>query len=112
MKMKSKSKKCKVETLEEFLAKVEEINDGIATISDNVNKLKGVNSKIINQPSQDERKKLVSVQEQYVQNNKQVGKRLQKLIKEEKNRLASTPAEFRNTEHSIKNTQLQTASKR
>jgi len=83
--MKSKTKKCtKVETLEEFLKKIEDINEDIAAVSGNVDKLKTVNSKIINEPSQIERKKLVSVQEEIIQRNKSVGKKLQKVIKEEK----------------------------
>ena len=112
MKMKSKSNKNKVETLEEFLTKIEQLNEGIAEINDNVDKLKTVNHKIINEPSQEERRKLVSVQEEYIHRNKQIGKKLQKLVKEEKHRLSKTPAEFHNSEHSVKTTQLQTASKR
>ena len=111
--MKSKTKKCtKVETLEEFLKKIEDINEDIAAVSENVDKLKTVNSKIINEPSQIERKKLVSVQEEIIQRNKSVGKKLQKVIKEEKQKLASIPKDLRSSDFTIKDTQLKNSSKR
>ena len=111
--MKSKTKKCtKVETLEEFLKKIEDINDDIGLVSGNVDKLKTVNSKIINEPSNVERKKLISVQEDIIQRNKSAGKKLQKVIKEEKQKLASVPEDLRNSEHIIKDTQLKNSSKR
>ena len=111
--MKSKTKKCtKVETLEEFLKKIEDINEDIAAVSGNVDKLKTVNSKIINEPSQIERKKLVSVQEEIIQRNKSVGKKLQKVIKEEKQKLASIPKDLRSSDFTIKDTQLKNSSKR
>jgi len=113
VKMKSKTKKCtKVESLEEFLKKIEDINEDIATISGNVDKLKTVNSKIINEPSQVERKKLVTVQEDIIQRNKSVGKKLQKVIKEEKKKLASIPNDLRSSDFTIKDTQLKNSSKR
>ena len=110
MKMKSKSKK--IETLEEFLDKIEELNNGIATVTENVNKLKAINQRILNEPSQVERQKQVSEQGTLIQDNKNVSRKLQKQIKEEKKRLASVPVNQRNNEHTIKDTQLQTASKR
>jgi len=47
-----------------------------------------------------------------IQDNKVVGKKIQKIIKEEKQRLAAIPTDVRNSEYSIKNTQLQTAAQR
>ena len=44
MKMKSKKSKAKDETLEDFLARIEELNEGIAAITENVNKLKTLNN--------------------------------------------------------------------
>lgn len=112
MKMRGKATKKVQESLEDFLTKIEELNEGIATVTENVNSLKAVNNKIINEPSSTERQKLVSVQEKLIHDNKVVGRRLQKMIKEEKQRLANTVPEHQTSEHNIKKTQLQTASQR
>jgi len=112
MKMKSKSKKSKVETLDEFLDKIEKHNADITTITENVKTLKSLNNKILNEPSQTERQKHLAQQTDLLQNNKQIGRKLQKQIKEDKSRLASVPAEDRNHEHPIKTNQLQTVSQR
>jgi len=110
--MKMKSKKSKGETLEDFLARIEELNEGIAAITENVNKLKTLNNKILNEPSQTERQKQVGEQGALIQENKSLSKNLQKSLKEEKKKLSSTPAELRNNEFNIKKTQLQTVSQR
>jgi len=111
-KMKMKSKKSKDETLEDFLARIEELNEGIAAITENVNKLKTLNNKILNEPSQTERQKQVGEQGALIQENKSLSKKLQKSLKEEKKKLSSTPAELRNNEFNIKKTQVQTVSQR
>jgi len=112
MKMKSKSKRSKEDTLEDFLGRIEEINDGIATITENVNSLRSVNNRILNEPSQTERQKQVGEQGTLIQENKTLSRKLQKSLKEEKKKLSSTPAHGRTNEFSIKNTQLQTVSQR
>ena len=112
MKMKSKSKRPKEETLEDFLGRIEEINDGIATITENVNSLRSVNNRILNEPSQTERQKQVGEQGTLIQENKTLSRKIQKSLKEEKKRLSSTPANGRTNEFSIKNTQIQTVSQR
>merc|ERR1711936_609125 len=111
-KMKMKSKKSKGETLEDFLARIEELNEGIAAITENVNKLKTLNNRILNEPSQTERQKQVGEQGTLIQENKTLSRKLQKSLKEEKKKLSSTPAHGRTNEFSIKNTQLQTVSQR
>jgi len=112
MKMKPKSKKSKVETLDEFLEKIEKHNADITTLTENVKSLKSINNKILNEPSQTERQKHLAQQTQLVNNNKLIGRKLQKQIKEDKSRLASVPVEDRNHEHPIKTNQLQTVSQR
>lgn len=112
MKMKSKSKKSKVETLEEFLEKIEKHNADITTITENVKTLKSLNNKILNEPSQSERQKHLAQQTELLHNNKLIGRKLQKQIKEDKARLTSVPVEDRNHEHPIKANQLQTVSQR
>ena len=99
--MKMKSKKSKDETLEDFLARIEELNEGIAAITENVNKLKTLNNKILNEPSQTERQKQVGEQGALIQENKSLSKKLQKSLKEEKKKLSSTAAELRNNIHQI-----------
>merc|ERR1712110_1266110 len=74
-KMKMKSKKSKDETLEDFLARIEELNEGIAAITENVNKLKTLNNKILNEPSQTERQKQVGEQGALIQENKSLSKK-------------------------------------
>ena len=95
MKMKPKSKKSKLETLDEFLEKIEKHNADITTLTENVKSLKSINNKILNEPSQTERQKHLGQQTQLVNNNKLIGRKLQKQIKEDKSRLASVPVEDR-----------------
>ena len=98
--------------MEDFLGRIEELNEGIAAITENVNKLKTLNNKILNEPSQTERQKQVGEQGSLIHENKTLSKKLQKSLKEEKKKLASTPAESRSNEFSIKKTQVQTVSQR
>jgi len=110
--MKMKSKKSKDETLEDFLGRIEELNDGITAITENVNKLKTLNNRILNEPSQTERQKQVGEQGTIIQENKSLSRKLQKSLKEERKKLSSTPEEYRSNEFTIKKTQLQTVSQR
>jgi len=98
--------------LEDFLGRIEELNDGITAITENVNKLKTLNNRILNEPSQTERQKQVGEQGTIIQENKSLSRKLQKSLKEERKKLSSTPAESRNNEFTIKKTQLQTVSQR
>ena len=111
MKMKSKSKK-EMETLEQFLSKIEDFSSRIDSLAANVETLKSVNNKILTEPSQMERKNHLSCQADIISNNKIVGRKLQKDIKEEKQRLAKPPEDQTVAEKTIRNTQLQTTSKR
>jgi len=110
--MKMKSKKSKDETLDDFLGRIEELNDGITAITENVNKLKTLNNRILNEPSQTERQKQVGEQGTIIQENKSLSRKLQKSLKEERKKLSSTPPESRSNEFTIKKTQLQTVSQR
>ena len=110
--MKMKSKKSKEETLEDFLGRIEELNDGITAITENVKNLKTLNNRILNEPSQTERQKQVGEQGAIIQENKSLSRKLQKSLKEERKKLSSTSEELRNNEFNIKKTQLQTVSQR
>jgi len=98
--------------LEDFLGRIEELNDGITAITENVKKLKTLNNRILNEPSQTERQKQVGEQGTIIQENKLLSRKLQKSLKEERKKLSSTPEESRSNEFNIKKTQLQTVSQR
>ena len=107
--MKSKSKQGP-ETLEQFLAKIEDFSRRIDSLAENVSKLKSVNNRILNEPSQTEREKHLSCQREIMSENKIVGRKLKKDIEEEKNKLSKQ--DHSGAEKTIKTTQLQTTSKR
>jgi len=107
--MKSKSKK-NPETLEQFLAKIEDFSIRIDSLAENISKLKSVNNRILNEPSQTEREKHLSCQAEIIRENKIVGRKLKKEIEEEKTKLSKNDQS--GTEKTIKTTQLQTTSKR
>ena len=107
--MKSKSKKVP-DTLEQFLAKIEDFSARIEGLAENVSKLKSVNNRLLNEPSQTEREKHLSSQAEIIRQNKIVGRKLKKEIQEEKTRLSKQDQS--ETERTIKTTQLQTTSKR
>merc|ERR1711902_177731 len=75
-------------------------------------KLKTLNNRILNEPSQTERQKQVGEQGTIIQENKLLSRKLQKSLKEERKKLSSTPEESRSNEFNIKKTQLQTVSQR
>lgn len=107
--MKSDKKK---DTLDEFLARIGELNDGITNIAENVNKLKTVQNKVLNEPSQQERQKHVATQTTLVQENKAIGRKIQKQIKEEQQKLTKLERDQIIGDVNIRNTQLQSVSKR
>jgi len=111
MKMKSKLKK-ETETLEQFLSRVEDYSNRVDSLATNVETLKSVNNRILNEPSQTERKKHLSSQAEIVSSNKVQGRRLQKEIKEEKQKLAKLSGDLTGAEKTIRKTQLQTISQR
>jgi syntaxin 1B/2/3 len=109
MKMKSGKKK---ETLEEFLSRVEELNTAIANITENTDKLKTVQKKILCEPSQQERQKLMSTQNDLIHDNKIVGRKIQKQIKEEQQKLSKLAKdESALNDINIRNTQIQSLGK-
>ena len=110
--MKMKSSKTK-ETLEEFLSRVEEMNTGIANITENTDKLKAIQRKVLSEPSQQERQKLISTQNDLIHNNKVVGRKIQKQIKEEQQRLSKLARDESSlNDINIRNTQIQSLGKR
>jgi len=111
--MKMKSEKKKKETLEEFLSRAEQLNEGIASIKENTDKLKSIQNKVLNEPSQQERQKLLSSQNDLIHENKVVGRKVQKQIKEEQQRLQKLVGkDDTGSDINIKHTQIQTISKR
>merc|ERR1712013_343963 len=110
MKMKSSNTK---ETLEDFLSRVEEMNTGIANITENTDKLKAIQRKVLSEPSQQERQKLISTQNDLIHNNKVVGRKIQKQIKEEQQRLSKLARDESSlNDINIRNTQIQSLGKR
>jgi len=109
MKMKSNKKK---ETLDDFLARVTDLNDGIGNIAENVDKLKNIQNKILNEPSQQERQKQVESQANLVHENKVVGRKIQKQLKEERSKLAKLERDETIGDINIRNTQIQSVSRR
>jgi len=110
--MKMKSSKTK-ETLEDFLSRVEEMNTGIANITENTDKLKAIQKKVLSEPSQQERQKLISTQNDLIHDNKVVGRKIQKQIKEEQQKLSKLAREESAlNDINIRNTQIQSLGKR
>jgi len=110
--MKMKSSKTK-ETLEDFLSRVEEMNTGIANITENTDKLKAIQKKILSEPSQQERQKLMSTQNDLIHDNKIVGRKIQKQIKDEQQKLSRlSREESALNDINIRNTQIQSLGKR
>ena len=109
MKMKSNKKK---DTLDEFLSRAEDLNTGIANITDNANKLKTVQNKVLAEPSQQERQKLLATQNDLIHENKLVGRKVQKQIKEEQQRLTKLGRDEAINDINIRYTQIQSISRR
>merc|ERR1712012_968256 len=84
-KMKSLRKK-QADTLEDFLARIEECTANLGKLQDNVGELKLVQAKVLAEPSERERVKHLTKQQNLVRENKGLGSSLQKLIKQEKAR--------------------------
>jgi len=110
--MKMKSGKTK-ETLEDFLSRVEDLNIAIANITENTDKLKTTQKKILCEPSQQERQKLIVTQNDLIHDNKVVGRKIQKQIKEEQQKLSKLARDESNlNDINIRNTQIQSLGKR
>eukprot|EP00092_Neocalanus_flemingeri_P008673 GFUD01009343.1.p1 GENE.GFUD01009343.1~~GFUD01009343.1.p1 ORF type:complete len:273 (+),score=79.87 GFUD01009343.1:501-1319(+) len=109
MKMKSIKKK---ETLDEFLARVEELNTGVSNLTENVNNLKTVQQKVLNEPSQQERQKQLSIQNNLIHENKVIGRKIQKQIKEEQQKLVKLERDQTISDINIRNTQIRSISRR
>jgi len=107
----------KGQDFEAFLLIAEEINLGIDTVKKNVDEMKTTQKRILTEPSRAEREKYQAKHSDYVEMNKSMGGKIQKLIKgeqekmvalEKKGKMSSKElAEFR-----LKKTQIQTASNR
>ena len=67
-----KPSKTKV-TLEDFLSWVEEMNTDITNITENTDKLKAIQRKILIEFTQQERKRLISTQNDLIRVNKVIG---------------------------------------
>jgi len=111
MKMKSKKKKEK-ETLDVFLSRVEQLNNDITIVTENVNNLQIIQKKIIGEPSQAEREKLLAILNDLVHQNKVTGRKIQKQIKEEQQKNKKLEKDETATDVNIRNTQVQSAAKR
>merc|ERR1712047_104139 len=111
-KMKSLRKK-QADTLEEFLARIEECTANLGKLQDNVGELKLVQAKVLAEPSERERVKHLTKQQNLVRENKGLGSSLQKLIKQEKARnLKLAKNEDKSSELEIRRTQTQAAAQR
>merc|ERR1712113_1246794 len=111
-KMKSLRKK-QADTLEEFLARVEECTANLGKLQDNVGELKLVQAKVLAEPSERERVKHLTKQQNLVRENKGLGSTLQKLIKQEKARnLKLAKNEDKSSELEVRRTQTQAAAQR
>merc|ERR1711997_1415224 len=110
--MKSLRKK-PADTLEAFLARVEECTANLGKLQDNVGELKLVQAKGLAEPSERERVKHLTKQQNLVRENKALGSSLQKQIKEEKARnLKLAKNEDKSSEMEIRRTQTQAAAQR
>merc|ERR1711963_643563 len=111
-KMKSLRKK-QADTLEDFLARIEECTANIGKLQDNVGELKLVQAKVLAEPSERERVKHLTKQQNLVRENKGLGSTVQKLIKQEKARnLKLAKNEDKSSELEIRRTQTQAAAQR
>merc|ERR1711963_1208829 len=111
-KMKSLRKK-QADTLEDFLARIEECTANLGKLQDNVGELKLVQAKVLAEPSERERVKHLTKQQNLVRENKGLGSTLQKLIKQEKARnLKLAKNEDKSSELEIRRTQTQAAAQR
>jgi len=110
--MKSLRKK-PADTLEAFLARVEECTANLGKLQDNVGELKLVQAKVLAEPSERERVKHLTKQQNLVRENKALGSSLQKQIKEEKARnLKLAKNVDKSSEMEIRRTQTQAAAQR
>jgi len=110
--MKSLRKK-QADTLEAFLARVEECTSNLGKLQDNVGELKLVQAKVLAEPSERERVKHLTKQQNLVRENKALGSSLQKQIKEEKARnLKLAKNVDKSSEMEIRRTQTQAAAQR
>jgi len=110
--MKSLRKK-PADTLEAFLARVEECTANLGKLQDNVGELKLVQAKVLAEPSERERVKHLTKQQNLVRENKALGSSLQKQIKEEKARnLKLSKNVDKSSEMEIRKTQTQAAGQR
>jgi len=110
--MKSLRKK-PADTLEAFLARVEECTSNIGKLQDNVGELKLVQAKVLAEPSERERVKHLTKQQNLIRENKALGSSLQKQLKEEKARNAKLAKNVdKSSELEIRRTQTQAAAQR
>merc|ERR1712013_20840 len=100
-KMKSLRKK-QADTLEDFLARIEDCTANLGKLQDNVGELKLVQAKVLAEPSERERVKHLTKQQNLVRENKGLGSSLQKLAKNED----------KSSELEIRRTQTQAAAQR
>lgn len=107
-----KSLKKKADTLEEFLARVEEFNSCLEQLGSNVAELRQVQARVLEEPSNSERQKHFAKHLSLVKDNKLLGRSLQKQIKEEKAKVEKLNKEENNSEVQIRKTQTQSCSKR
>jgi len=111
--MKSLMKKQQPDTLEAFLARVEEFTNNLTKLENNVVELKLVQTKVLSEPSASERQKHLTKQNNLVKENKMIGSNLQKQIKEEKARVDKlVKHQDGSAEIQIRKTQMQASSKR
>jgi len=82
--MKKSFKKKSDDTLENFLARIEVLTSKINEVSRNTEEAQELQSKLLNEPSQNERKKIFEVQQGVVGNNNKLGKEIYKELKNEK----------------------------
>jgi t-SNARE complex subunit (syntaxin) len=110
--MKSLKKK-PADTLEAFLARVEEYNSSLAQLQDNVGELRLVQAKVLSEPSVSERQKHLTRQQNLVKENKGIGAAMQKQIKEEKVKIDKVAkSQDGGSEVTIRKTQMEACMKR
>jgi len=101
----------------DFLQVAEEIGLGIEEVKNNVDQMKICQKKILTEPSKVEREKLQAKHGDLVDVNKSLGRKVQKLIKEESEKITKLEKRGKLTSHDLselrlKKTQIQTASNR
>ena len=107
-----KPSKTKV-TLEDFLSWVEEMNTDITNITENTDKLKAIQRKILIEFTQQERKRLISTQNDLIRDNKVIGRKIQMQIEEEQQKLnKQTIYTTCHNDFDIRGTQIQSLEKR